>query len=60
MGQVLLHREYTQSQCEALQEAGVKLATMLASDHVAHIRDEVIQWARRLSQIDDILTQVCI
>lgn len=37
---------------------GAKLAGMLVSRHVTHLRDEVVQCAGQLSRIEEILSQV--
>ena len=58
MGEVLLDVDHTHFLCEGLESAGVQLAMMLVSKHVNHVREEVAQWAKRLSHIQDILTQV--
>ena len=58
LGEVLLDEDHTHQLCEGVEGAGVRLAVMLASDHVTHVRDDVIQWAGRLSRVEDLLTQV--
>ena len=55
---MLLDVSHTHSLCEGLEGAGVRLATMLVSDHVTHLRDEVVQWAGRLTRVEEVLTQV--
>ena len=58
LGEMLLDLEHTHSLCEGLEGAGLRLAGMLVSDHVTHMRDDVMQWAGRLSRVHDLLTQV--
>ena len=58
LGEVLLDEDHTHQLCEGVEGAGVRLAVMLASDHVTHVRDDVIQWAGCLSRVEDLLTQV--
>ena len=58
LGEVLLDVDHTHSLCEGLEGAGLRLARMLVSDHVTHMRDDVMQWAGRLARVHDLLTQV--
>ena len=57
-GEVLLDVDHTHFLCEGLEGVGLRLAAMLVSDHVTHMRDEVVQWAGRLSRVHDLLTEV--
>ena len=58
LGAGLLDVDHTHSLCEGLESVGVRLAAMLVSRHVAPLREEVVQWAGRLSRVNDVLTQV--
>ena len=58
LGEVLLDVDHTHFLCKGLESAGVRLAVMLVSAHVTHLRDEVVQWAGRLSRVEEFLTQV--
>ena len=60
LGEVLLDLGHTHCLIEGLEGAGLILAGMLVSDHVTHIRDDVMQWAGQLSRVHELLTEVYI